>query len=64
LAKEFSNCPNKSKSGDLKLFGPGKIVKAFEDTVKKMGHGGLSNVVKTQFGYHIIKKLGRRIKPL
>ena len=31
------------------------MVKAFEDAVKRLGHGSLSPVVKTQFGYHLIK---------
>ena len=60
LAQEFSTCPSKSKSGDLGWFGPGKMVKAFEDAVKRLGHGSLSNVVRTQFGYHIIKKTGQK----
>ena len=60
LAEEFSTCPSKSKGGDLGWFGPGKMVKAFEDAVKKMSHGSISNVVSTQFGYHIIKKTGQK----
>lgn len=60
LANEFSTCPSKSKGGDLGWFGPGKMVKAFEDAVKKMSHGSVSNVVSTQFGYHIIKKTGQK----
>ena len=60
LASEFSTCPSKSKSGDLGWFGPGKMVKSFEEAVKRMGHGSISSVVKTQFGYHIIKKTGQK----
>jgi len=60
LASEYSTCPSKSKGGDLGWFGPGKMVKAFEDAVKKMSHGRISNVVSTQFGYHIIKKTGQK----
>ena len=60
LAKEFSTCPSKSKSGDLGWFGPGKMVKPFEEAIKRMGHGSISQVVKTQFGYHIIKKTGQK----
>lgn len=60
LASEFSTCPSKSKGGDLGWFGPGKMVKAFEDAVKRMSHGGTSPVVSTQFGYHIIKKTGQQ----
>jgi len=60
LAKEFSTCPSKSKGGDLGWFGPGKMVKAFEEAVQRLGHGSISPVVKTQFGYHIIKKTGQK----
>jgi peptidyl-prolyl cis-trans isomerase C len=60
LAKEFSTCPSKSKSGDLGWFGPGKMVKSFEEAVKRLGHGSISPVVKTQFGFHIIKKTGQK----
>lgn len=45
---------------DLGWFGPWKMVKAFEDAVKRTGHGNISQVVQTQFGYHIIKKTGQK----
>ncbi|HBE01533.1 MAG TPA: peptidylprolyl isomerase [Spirochaetia bacterium] len=60
MAREFSTCPSKSSSGDLGWFGPGKMVGPFEEAVKRLSHGSLSPVVKTQFGYHIIKKTGER----
>ena len=60
LAKEFSTCPSKSAGGDLGWFGTGKMVKAFEDAVKKLSNGGTSGLVQTQFGYHIIRKTGER----
>lgn len=60
LAKEFSTCPSKSKGGDLGWFGPGKMVKQFEEAVIKLRNSGVSGVVKTQFGYHIIKKTGEK----
>jgi len=60
LAKEFSECPSKSKGGDLGWFGPGKMDKRFEEAVRKLRTGRISGVVHTQFGYHIIKKTGER----
>lgn len=60
LAREFSTCPSKSQGGDLGWFGPGKMVPAFESAVKKLGLGSISDVVSTQFGYHIIKVTGKR----
>ncbi len=60
LAKEFSTCPSKSKGGDLGWFGPGQMVREFEDAVKKMSNGRISGLVRTKFGYHIIKKTGQK----
>lgn len=60
LAKDFSTCPSKSKGGDLGWFGPGKMVKEFEAACEKLSPGRLSPVVRTQFGFHIIKLTGRR----
>ena len=64
LAKEFSTCPSKSKSGDLGWFGPGKMVKPFEEAIKRMGHGSISQVVKPNLVTTLLKKPGRRIDPL
>ena len=60
LAREHSTCPSKSRGGDLGWFGPGKMVSAFEEACKRLSHGSLSDVVSTQFGYHIIKLTGRK----
>lgn len=60
LAREFSTCPSKSSGGDLGWFGTGKMVAGFESAVKRIGVGSISDVVQTQFGYHIIKKTGVR----
>ena len=60
LAREFSTDSTKSSGGDLGWFGPGKMVGPFEAACKRLSHGGLSDVVSTQFGYHIIKLTGRK----
>ena len=60
MAKEYSTCPSKSKGGDLGWFGPGQMVKPFEEAVARKSRGLIGKVVKTQFGYHIIKKTGER----
>lgn len=60
LAKEFSVCPSKGKGGDLGWFKPGQMVPAFERAVAKLSSGSVSRLVKTNFGYHIIKKTGQR----
>jgi len=60
LAREFSTDSTKSNGGDLGWFGPGKMVSAFEEACNRLSHGGLSDVVSTQFGYHIIKLTGRK----
>lgn len=60
LAREYSTCPSKSKGGDLGWFGPGAMVPAFEQAVKSLGTGSVSDVVPTQFGFHVIKVTGKR----
>ena len=49
------------KGGDLGFFGPGMMIKEFETAVAELKNpGDLSGVVKTEFGYHIIKLEERR----
>jgi peptidyl-prolyl cis-trans isomerase D len=55
LAKDNSEGPTAPKGGDLGWFGRGAMVKAFEDAAFSMEVGQVSDPVKTQFGYHIIK---------
>ena len=58
LAKELSiNSGSAKRDGNLGYFSRGKMVKEFETVAFNLEVGKISEPVKTQFGYHIIKRL-------
>ncbi len=61
LAKKNSDDPGSAeRGGDLDYFGRGAMVKPFDDAVFAMKPGEISNVVESDFGYHIIQLTGQR----
>lgn len=59
LAMDESKCPSKKRGGDLGWFGRGKMVKEFENFSFNLKKGDLG-IVKTQFGWHVIKKVDEK----
>lgn len=57
LAQQHSKCPSKARGGDLGEFGPGMMVKPFEDATMATPVGEISQPVQTQFGYHLIHRI-------
>jgi len=59
VAKEFSSCPSGAQGGDLGRFGPGMMVKEFDEVVFSADVNSLQGPVKTQFGYHLLEVTDR-----
>ena len=59
IARAHSNCPSKAQGGDLGKFGPGMMVKEFDEVVFSADVNTLQGPVKTQFGYHLLEVTSR-----
>jgi peptidyl-prolyl cis-trans isomerase C len=57
LAKEYSQGPSSVRGGDLGYFTRGRMVKPFEEVAFKLAPDEVSDIVETEFGYHLIKVL-------
>lgn len=55
VAKEHSSCPSGRNGGDLGSFGPGMMVKEFDEVVFSADLNTVQGPVKTQFGYHLLE---------
>lgn len=59
VAKQHSSCPSGQKGGDLGEFGPGMMVKEFDEVVFSGELNTVHGPVKTQFGYHLLEITSR-----
>ena len=59
VAKQHSTCPSSARGGDLGEFGPGQMVREFDEVVFSAPVGEVQGPVKTQFGYHLVEVTSR-----
>jgi len=60
LARKYSQDPAADDGGDLGYFSRGQMVSSFEEAAFALPIGGISGVVSTPFGYHLIQLVDRR----
>ncbi|GAA3946511.1 peptidylprolyl isomerase [Allohahella marinimesophila] len=60
LARKHSACPSGKQGGDLGEFGPGQMVREFDEVVFSAPVGEVQGPVKTQFGYHLLEVTARK----
>ncbi|ABO24336.1 peptidylprolyl isomerase [Shewanella loihica] len=59
MAKAHSSCPSGAQGGDLGSFGPGMMVREFDEVVFSAPLNEVQGPVKTQFGYHLLEVTSR-----
>lgn len=59
VAREHSSCPSGRQGGDLGSFGPGQMVREFDEVVFSAVLNKVQGPVKTQFGYHLLEVTSR-----
>ncbi len=59
LARQHSTCPSGQRGGELGEFGPGQMVREFDEVVFSAAVGEVQGPVKTQFGYHLVEVTSR-----
>ncbi|AHV92416.1 peptidylprolyl isomerase [Bordetella holmesii] len=60
VARENSSCPSARQGGELGTFGPGEMVREFDEVVFSAPVNQVQGPVKTQFGYHLVEVTSRR----
>lgn len=60
VAKDNSSCPSSRDGGNLGSFGPGQMVREFDQVVFSAPVGEVQGPVKTQFGYHLVEVTSRQ----
>ena len=58
MAFNYSHCTSAADSGRLPLFTSGGITVELDSTVSALEPGGVSGIIATRFGYHLVKRLG------
>lgn len=58
IASTESHCSSAKRGGDLGSFGPGQMMKPFEDATYALEIGEVSGIVETDSGVHLIKRTG------
>ena len=60
LARKYSEDPSAARGGDIGFFIRGQMVRKFEEAAFALKVGEISNVVETDYGYHIIQCIGKK----